>query len=116
MAGGASSLKENGCPDSDMVINFQNETMQNELLKRITFFWHLRKGAMKWFQCPYNQERLALEHRQQLLQEADHERKLANLPQEHSNVVRYVAGKLGALLVILGTRLKRLEQSASVGQ
>jgi hypothetical protein len=33
MVGGASSLKENGCPDSDMVINFQNETMQNELLK-----------------------------------------------------------------------------------
>src|SRR2546423_15554568 len=52
MAGGASSLKEKGCPDSDMVINFQHKTMQNELLKRVTFFWHLRKGAMKWFQVP----------------------------------------------------------------
>ena len=28
---------------------------------------------------PYNQERLALEHRQQLLQEAEHERKLADI-------------------------------------
>ena len=65
---------------------------------------------------PYNQERLALEHRQQLMQEADHERKLANLPQEHLNVMRYLAGKLGVLLVILGTRLKRLEQSASLGK
>jgi hypothetical protein len=65
---------------------------------------------------PYNQERLALEHRQQLLQEADHERKLASLPQEHSSVMRSMAGKLGVLLVILGTRLKRLEQSASLGQ
>jgi hypothetical protein len=47
MAGGASSLKENG-----MVINLQYEAMQNELLKRFTFFWHVRKGAMKWFQVP----------------------------------------------------------------
>jgi hypothetical protein len=33
MAGGTSSIKENGCADSDMVINFQHETLQNELLK-----------------------------------------------------------------------------------
>jgi hypothetical protein len=52
MAGEASSLKEKGCADSDMVINLQYETMQNEFLKRVTFFWHLRKGAMKWFQVP----------------------------------------------------------------
>ena len=64
----------------------------------------------------YHQERLALEHRQSLLQEADHERKLASLPREQANVMRYMAGKLGALLVILGTRLQRLEQSASFGQ
>ena len=64
----------------------------------------------------YHQERLALEHRQQLLQEADHERKLASLPQEHSSVMRSIVGKLGAVLVILGTRLQRLERSASFGQ
>ena len=52
MAGGASWLIENGCVDSDMVINLQYEAMQNVLLKRITFFWHVRKGAMKWFQVP----------------------------------------------------------------
>jgi hypothetical protein len=52
MAGGASSLKEKGYADSDMVINLQYEAMQNELLKRFTFIWHERKGAMKWFQVP----------------------------------------------------------------
>ena len=52
MTGGASWLIENGCVDSDMFINLEYETMQNVLLKQIIFFWHLRKGAMKWFQVP----------------------------------------------------------------
>ena len=64
----------------------------------------------------YHQERLALEHQQSLLQEADHERKLASLPREQSSVMRSMVGKLGALLVLLGTRLQRLEQSASLSQ
>jgi len=79
-------------------------------------FLAFEKRSNEMVPSPYNQERLALEHRQQLLQEADHERKLAGLPQGHSSVMRYMAGKLGVLLVILGTRLKRLEQSASLGQ
>jgi hypothetical protein len=79
-------------------------------------FLAFEKRSNEMVPSRYHQERLALEHRQQLLQEADYERKLASLPREHSNVMRYVAGKLGAVLVILGTRLKRLEQSASFGQ
>jgi len=74
------------------------------------------KRSNEMVQNPYNQERLALEHRQHLLHEAEHERKLVSLPQQHSSLMRSMAGKLGGLLVMLGTRLKRLEQSASLAQ
>jgi hypothetical protein len=97
-----------------MFINFQSSTMQNVLQKADYIFMPFKKRSNEMVQNPYNQERLALEHRQQLLHEADHERKLANLPHQHSSVMRSMAGKLGVLLVMLGTRLKRLEQSASI--
>lgn len=58
----------------------------------------------------YNQERLAFDHRQNLLREAEHERKLADLPQQHISLMRLVIGKLGDLLVTLGSSMKQFEQ------
>ena len=117
MAEGASSLKENGCPDSDMVITCSAWNYAKWVTKMRYIFLAFEKRSNEMVQNPYNQERLALEHRQHLLHEADHERKLASLPHhQHSSVMRSMAGKLGVLLVMLGTRLKRLEQSASIAQ
>ena len=62
----------------------------------------------------YNQERLALDHRQQLLREAEHERKLAELPQQHLSLLRLIVGKLGDLLMTIGSSLKRFEQRTEV--
>lgn len=62
----------------------------------------------------YNQERLALDHRQQLLREAEHERRLAELPQQHMSLLRHIVGKLGDLLMTAGSSLKRFEQRTEV--
>jgi hypothetical protein len=62
----------------------------------------------------YNQERLASDHRQQLLHEAEHERKLAVLPQQHMSLLRLIVGKLGDLLMMLGLSLKRFEHRTEV--
>ena len=62
----------------------------------------------------YNQERLALDHRQQLLREAEHERRLAELPQQHMSLLRLIVGKLGDLLMTIGSSLKRFEQRTEV--
>jgi hypothetical protein len=58
----------------------------------------------------YSREKLALEHRQQLQREAEHERMQADLPEHSSHPMRHIAGKLGMFLIALGTRLKQLEQ------
>jgi hypothetical protein len=50
MVGGASWLNENEYANYEMVINVQCETMQKVLVKRVPFFWHVRKGRMKLFQ------------------------------------------------------------------
>lgn len=49
-------------------------------------------------------------HRLELLREAEKQRLLAQLPRSRASVSGHVAGKLGALLLWLGARLKRFEQ------
>jgi hypothetical protein len=58
----------------------------------------------------YNQERLALHHRQALMREAEYERKLAELPQQHVSLIRLIVGKAGELLVALGSSMKQFER------
>ena len=58
----------------------------------------------------YNHERLAFDHRRELLREAEHERKLAELPQQHAGLMRLIVGKAGGLLVVLGLGMKQFER------
>ena len=51
------------------------------------------------------------EHYQDLLREAEKERLLAQLPQHRWSMIKRIDGKLGVLLLKLGTRLKQFEQS-----
>ena len=57
----------------------------------------------------YLLEKLAEAHRQDLLREAEQQRRLNSLPREHLHITRWVAAYVGTLLVALGTSLKRLE-------
>ena len=57
----------------------------------------------------YTRNKMAIEHRQQLHREAEHERMQAELPEHSSHRMRHIAGKLGMFLIGLGTRLKQLE-------
>jgi len=59
---------------------------------------------------PYTREKLALEHRHQLLREAEHERRLADLQNPLPHPWQRLAGRLGRYLMVLGTRLQRFEQ------
>ena len=56
----------------------------------------------------HHYDKLAAEHRQELQHEMEQRRLLAGLP--HHNVARRAAGRLGVLLVALGTRLDELDQ------
>ncbi len=57
-------------------------------------------------------DKLAVEHRQGIQHEMEQQHLLACLP--HHNVARRVAGRLGVLLVSLGTRLEELDQHSEV--
>lgn len=57
----------------------------------------------------YLDEKVRQAHYQQLLREAEKERLLAQLPRRRRNISGYIAGKLGVLLLKLGTRLKQFE-------
>ncbi len=59
----------------------------------------------------YTQQKLALEHRQQLQREAERERVLGDLPGHSFHAMRRMAARLGLFLIALGTRLRQLEQS-----
>ncbi len=59
----------------------------------------------------YLDEKVRQGHYQDLLSEAEKERLLAQLPRLRWSTIRPVAGKLGVLLLKLGTRLKEFEQS-----
>lgn len=57
-------------------------------------------------------EQLMFEHRQELLRERYQQRLVASLRQQRFSHVRHIAGRLGTLLIALGTSLKRLEPSS----
>lgn len=59
----------------------------------------------------YIHEYLLFERHQELQREMAELRLLAGLRRHHSSVVLRLAAKLGVLLVMLGTRLRRLEPS-----
>jgi hypothetical protein len=58
----------------------------------------------------YTREQLALAHGQQLQREAEREQVLGALPVLSSHAMRHMVGKLGMFLIMLGTRLRQLEQ------
>jgi hypothetical protein len=58
----------------------------------------------------YLYEKVRQAHNQDLQREAEKRRLLLQLSRQHGSVSRRVAGKLGLLLLRLGTRLKQLEQ------
>jgi len=62
----------------------------------------------------YLLEKLRQAHYQELLREAEQERLLAQLPRHRQSTIKRAAGKLGVLLLKLGTRLKQFEQSPTV--
>ena len=58
----------------------------------------------------YLDEKVRQAHYQDLLREAEKQRLLAQLPRHRRSISRYAAGKLGVLLLKLGTRLKQFER------
>lgn len=58
----------------------------------------------------YSNEKASEMHRRNLLREAKRQRLLAQLPRQRESASRYIAGKLGVLLLWLGARLKQFEQ------
>jgi hypothetical protein len=59
----------------------------------------------------YLSEKAREAHCQDLLREAEKRRLLARLPRHGRSMSRHLAGKLGILLLKLGTWLQRFEQS-----
>ncbi len=59
----------------------------------------------------YLDEKVRQVHYQDLLREAEKERLLAQLPRHRRSLSRRTAGKLGVLLLKLGSRLKQFEHS-----
>jgi hypothetical protein len=63
----------------------------------------------------YIHEYLLFERHQELQREMAELRRLSGVHRHHSSVVPRLAAKLGVLLVMLGTRLRRLEPSGKHG-
>jgi hypothetical protein len=57
----------------------------------------------------YLYEKVRQAHSQDLLREANKRRLLAQLPRHHRSISRHAAGKLGVLLLKLGSWLKQFE-------
>ena len=55
-------------------------------------------------------EKHVVEHCHDLQREAEQERMLASLQHSRQSVLRHAVGRLGALLVTLGSRLEGVEQ------
>jgi len=60
----------------------------------------------------YTTEKMAHEHRQTLLREAEHERTMAmvEVPEHSHRFMRQILGTLGTFLIVFGMKLKKLEQ------
>jgi hypothetical protein len=72
-----------------------------------------KKGTSPKMYNPYLYEKLAQAHRQELLQEAEQQRMLAQLPRRHSQLMQNVARRLAAFLMNLPFPAKKVEQPAS---
>ena len=59
----------------------------------------------------HTHEKLVSQHRHHLFQEAEHERMLAMVdsPKHASRALPHLVGKLGMVLLVLGTKLKQFE-------
>ena len=62
----------------------------------------------------YTHEKLVLEHRHQLLREAEEEWMLADLPKHSSHSLQRLADRLGTYLIALGTRLQQVGHGEAV--
>ena len=62
----------------------------------------------------YLDEKVRQVHYQDLLREAEKERLLAQLPNNRQSTIKSAVGKLGVLLLKIGTRLKQFEQSPAL--
>ncbi len=58
---------------------------------------------------PYLYEKMVQAHHMDLLHESEQQRLLAHLPRDRESSIQQLAGKLGSLLVALGTSLQRRE-------
>ncbi len=58
----------------------------------------------------YIQDYLVVEHQHERLQEAEQRRNAAHAASSH-NALRHLIGRSGALLVALGSRMERIEQT-----
>jgi hypothetical protein len=56
-------------------------------------------------------EKLMFERHQEVLREMERRRELKDLPRHRFSMARKLAGKSGALLIVLGKSLKQLEPS-----
>ena len=65
---------------------------------------------------PYLYEKMAQAHHEDLMRESARQRLLARLPRHPRSMSRRAAGKLGILLLKLGTWLKQFEQSPTALQ
>ena len=71
-----------------------------------------KKGNYPKMYNPYLYEKLAQAHRQELLQEAEQQRMLAQLPRRHPQLMQNVARRLAAFLMSLPFSAKKVEQPA----
>lgn len=70
------------------------------------------KGNQSTMYNPYLYDKLVQNHRQELLQEAEQRRMLAQLPRHHPELMQNVARRFAAFFTNLKFSNKRLEQSA----
>jgi hypothetical protein len=69
-----------------------------------------KKGNYPKMSNPYLYEKLVQAHYQELLQEAQQQRMLAQLPRHHPQLMQNVARRLAAFLVSLPFSVKKVEQ------
>ena len=69
-----------------------------------------KKGNYPKMYNPYLYEKLAQAHYQELLQEAEQQRMLTQLPRRHPQLMQNVARRLAAFLMSLPFSAKKVEQ------
>jgi hypothetical protein len=69
------------------------------------------KGKYTTMNNPYLYDKLLQNHRQELLQEAEQQRMLAQLPQHHPQLMQQVGRRFAAFFMSLQFSNKKMEQS-----